>query len=94
MQLNNWTVPVTSATSQVRSLRKLNNDQVSIAIDTDAARSGRSEDEDDDKGNNYFLFCVFAASDLLLMIFFCQSMASSRLQHQGLSQSSQGQSVT
>ena len=105
MQLNNWTA--TSAASQVRSLRKVNNDQVLIAIDTDAARSGRFEDEDDDKGGNYFLFCVFATADLLLMsdmpycihllfsmVFFCQSMASSRLQHQGLSRSSQGQLVT
>lgn len=48
MQLNKWTSPVTS--SQVRSLRKANNDQVSIAIDADAGDSGRIEDEEDDKG--------------------------------------------
>ncbi|KAL2897513.1 Laminin-like protein epi-1 [Bienertia sinuspersici] len=40
---------ITSTFSQVRSLRKVNNDQVAIAIDTDAGSSGRIEDEDDDK---------------------------------------------
>lgn len=49
--LNNWTA--TSAASQVRSLRKVNNDQVLIAIDTDAARSGSFEDDDDDKVHGF-----------------------------------------
>lgn len=35
---------------QVRSLRKGNNEQVAIAIDTDPESSSRLEDEDDDKG--------------------------------------------
>lgn len=55
LQLNKWTPPVPS--SQVRSLRKVNNDQVSIAIDTDAGSSGRIEDEEDDKGSNLSVFC-------------------------------------
>lgn len=50
LQINKWTVPGASTTSQVRSLRKANNDQVAIAIDTEADGS-RIEDEDDDKGN-------------------------------------------
>ncbi|CAO2820425.1 unnamed protein product [Amaranthus hypochondriacus] len=49
--LNKWTSPVTS--SQVRSLRKANNDQVSIAIDADAGDSGRIEDEEDDKVHGF-----------------------------------------
>ncbi|XP_056691730.1 trans-Golgi network-localized SYP41-interacting protein 1 isoform X2 [Spinacia oleracea] len=49
--LNKWTPPVPS--SQVRSLRKVNNDQVSIAIDTDAGSSGRIEDEEDDKVHGF-----------------------------------------
>ena len=43
-------MPVPSVTSQVRSLRKGNNDQVAIAIDMDPGSSNRLEDEDDDKG--------------------------------------------
>lgn len=49
-QVNKWTVAGTSIASQVRSLRKGNNDQVAIAIDMDPGSSGRLEDEDDDKG--------------------------------------------
>ncbi|XP_021755577.1 golgin subfamily A member 4-like isoform X2 [Chenopodium quinoa] len=48
--VNKWTSP---APSQVRSLRKVNNDQVSIAIDADAENSGRIEDEDDDKVHGF-----------------------------------------
>ncbi|XP_021762130.1 golgin subfamily A member 4-like isoform X2 [Chenopodium quinoa] len=48
--VNKWISP---APSQVRSLRKVNNDQVSIAIDTDAENSGRIEDEDDDKVHGF-----------------------------------------
>lgn len=51
MQINKWTVPGTSVATQVRSLRKGNNDQVAIAIDMDPGSSNRLEDEDDDKGN-------------------------------------------
>lgn len=49
--LNKRTSPVPS--SQVRSLRKVNNDQVSIAIDTDAGSSGRIADEEDDKVHGF-----------------------------------------
>ncbi|XP_057540848.1 trans-Golgi network-localized SYP41-interacting protein 1 isoform X3 [Amaranthus tricolor] len=49
--LNKWPSLVTS--SQVRSLRKANNDQVSIAIDADAGDSGRIEDEEDDKVHGF-----------------------------------------
>ena len=51
MQINKWVPPGTSITPQVRSLRKVNNDQVAIAIDMEPGSGGRLEDEDDDKGN-------------------------------------------
>ena len=51
MQINKWTVPGASTTSQVRSLRKGNTDQVAIAIDMEPGTTNRLEDEDDDKGN-------------------------------------------
>ncbi|KAI7987185.1 hypothetical protein LOK49_LG13G02881 [Camellia lanceoleosa] len=47
--VNKWAVPGTSMTPQVRSLGKVNNYQVSIAIDTDHGNGGRLEEEDDDK---------------------------------------------
>ncbi|GAB4833088.1 hypothetical protein Ancab_007147 [Ancistrocladus abbreviatus] len=47
--INKWKVPVTSTASQFRSLRKANNDQVSIAVDADLGGTGRLEDEEDDK---------------------------------------------
>ncbi|KAK3213021.1 hypothetical protein Dsin_017727 [Dipteronia sinensis] len=50
--MNKWTVPGPSTTSQVRSLRKVNNDQVAIAIDTERD-SSRLEDEDDDKVHGF-----------------------------------------
>ncbi|KAI9192366.1 hypothetical protein LWI28_021802 [Acer negundo] len=50
--MNKWTVPGPSTTSQVRSLRKVNNDQVAIAIDTEHD-SSRLEDEDDDKVHGF-----------------------------------------
>lgn len=50
---NKWDTPGT-VTSQVRSLRKTNNDHVAIAVDVNP--DGRElEDEDDDKGNATFL---------------------------------------
>ncbi|KMS99407.1 hypothetical protein BVRB_2g045300 [Beta vulgaris subsp. vulgaris] len=49
--MNKWTSSVTS--SQVRSLRKVNNDQVAIAIDADAGSSGRIEDEEDEKVHGF-----------------------------------------
>ncbi|KAL7187137.1 hypothetical protein ACSBR1_037244 [Camellia fascicularis] len=51
--VNKWAVPGTSMTPQVRSLRKVNNDQVSIAIDTDHDNGGRLEEEDDDKAHGF-----------------------------------------
>lgn len=48
MQANKWTSSGTIAT-QVRSLRKPNNDQVAVAIDMDDSSQGL-EDDDDDKG--------------------------------------------
>lgn len=50
MQINKWTAPRTSIPTQVRSLRKVNNDQVAIAIDADPNDKGTSLEEDDDKG--------------------------------------------
>ncbi|CAN1825378.1 Trans-Golgi network-localized SYP41-interacting protein 1 [Linum perenne] len=50
--MNKWTVPGAASTSKVRSLRKVNNDQVAIAIDTDEGGS-RLEDEDDDKVHGF-----------------------------------------
>ncbi|POO03848.1 nucleoporin [Trema orientale] len=51
--INKWTVPGTSAATQVRSLRKGNNDQVAIAIDMDPGSGNRLEDEDDDKVHGF-----------------------------------------
>ncbi|XP_031276337.1 abnormal long morphology protein 1 isoform X1 [Pistacia vera] len=52
--INKWAAPGPSTTSQVRSLRKVNNDQVAIAIDTDpGSSSGRLEDEDEDKVHGF-----------------------------------------
>lgn len=51
--INKWVAPATSTASQVRSLRKSNNDQVVVAIDTDTTESGRIEDEDDDKVHGF-----------------------------------------
>ncbi|KAK6927719.1 hypothetical protein RJ641_006310 [Dillenia turbinata] len=43
----------TSTAPQVRSLRKVNSDQVAIAIDEDPGSSGRLEDEEDDKVHGF-----------------------------------------
>ncbi|XP_024031683.1 golgin subfamily A member 4 isoform X2 [Morus notabilis] len=51
--INKWTVPSTPVASQVRSLRKGNNEQVAIAIDMDPGSSTRLEDEDDDKVHGF-----------------------------------------
>ncbi|KAF3446503.1 hypothetical protein FNV43_RR11682 [Rhamnella rubrinervis] len=51
--VNKWTVPGTSIAPQVRSLRKGNNDQVAIAVDTDPGSSSRLEDEEDDKVHGF-----------------------------------------
>ncbi|CAN0860186.1 Trans-Golgi network-localized SYP41-interacting protein 1 [Linum grandiflorum] len=50
--VNKWAVQAAASTSQVRSLRKLNNDQIAIAIDADEGGS-RLEDEDDDKVHGF-----------------------------------------
>lgn len=59
MQANKRVVPGTVA-SQVRSLRKTNNDQVAVAIDVDPD-SRKLDDEDDDKGNDFLLLVYFEA---------------------------------
>ena len=51
MQINKWVAPAPSSSSLVRNLRKVNNDQVAIAIDEDPIDKNRLEDEDDDKGS-------------------------------------------
>ncbi|XP_044464834.1 COP1-interactive protein 1 isoform X4 [Mangifera indica] len=52
--INKWAAPGPSMTSQVRSLRKVNNDQVAIAIDTEpGSTGGRLEDEDEDKVHGF-----------------------------------------
>lgn len=52
MQISKRAVTGTPITPQVRSLRKVNSDQVAIAIDMDPS-STRLDDEDDDKGISY-----------------------------------------
>lgn len=65
MQINKWAAPGPSMTSQVRSLRKVNNDQVAIAIDTEpGSAGGRLEDEDEDKGNCTLLYFFFNSCSL------------------------------
>lgn len=51
--INKWTAPRTSIPTQVRSLRKVNNDQVAIAIDADPNDKGTSLEEDDDKAHGF-----------------------------------------
>ncbi|XP_065849112.1 trans-Golgi network-localized SYP41-interacting protein 1 isoform X2 [Euphorbia lathyris] len=51
--INKWTVPGASTTSQVRSLRKANNDQVAIAIDMGPVGTSKLEDEDDEKVHGF-----------------------------------------
>ncbi|KAF7126997.1 hypothetical protein RHSIM_Rhsim11G0005000 [Rhododendron simsii] len=51
--INKWAAPGASITPQVRSLRKVNNDQVAIAIDMDTGSGGKLEDEDDDKAHGF-----------------------------------------
>ncbi|KAF5743388.1 hypothetical protein HS088_TW09G01457 [Tripterygium wilfordii] len=51
--INKWAVKGPSTASQVRSLRKGNNDQVAIAIDMDPVDTKRLEDEDDDKVHGF-----------------------------------------
>ncbi|CAH2077357.1 unnamed protein product, partial [Thlaspi arvense] len=51
--INKWTASGTSIPSQVRSLRKGNNDQVAISIDADHADQSRSLEEDDDKAHGF-----------------------------------------
>ncbi|KAL9338631.1 hypothetical protein Peur_067646 [Populus x canadensis] len=51
--INKWVAPVPSSSSQVRNLRKVNNDQVAIAIDEDPVGKNSLEDEDDDKVHGF-----------------------------------------
>ncbi|XP_039018214.1 early endosome antigen 1-like [Hibiscus syriacus] len=51
--INKRAIAGTSAASQVRSLRKVNTDQVSIPIDTDDGDNNRLEDEDEDKVHGF-----------------------------------------
>lgn len=51
MQLNKWPSQGTSVAPQVRSLRKVNNDQLAISIDdVDSDERDKLDDDDDDKG--------------------------------------------
>lgn len=63
MQINKWTVPGPSIAPQVRSLRKVNNDQVAIAVDMDPGSDSRLEDEDDDKGKYHIHLFVLICSE-------------------------------
>nr|GEY51264.1 hypothetical protein [Tanacetum cinerariifolium] len=55
--LNKWPQQGTSRASQVRSLRKVNNDQLAISIDdVDQGDKDKLEDDDDDKGSHHFRF--------------------------------------
>ncbi|GMI92417.1 hypothetical protein like AT4G31570 [Hibiscus trionum] len=51
--INKWAVAGTSTASQVRSLRKVNTDQVVIPIDTDDGNNSRLQDEDEDKVHGF-----------------------------------------
>uniref|UniRef100_A0A1J3ILL0 Uncharacterized protein n=2 Tax=Noccaea caerulescens TaxID=107243 RepID=A0A1J3ILL0_NOCCA len=51
--INKRTMSGTSTPSQVRSLRKGNNDQVAISIDADHADQSHSLEEDDDKAHGF-----------------------------------------
>ncbi|XVE71329.1 hypothetical protein DITRI_Ditri10aG0142300 [Diplodiscus trichospermus] len=51
--INKWAVAGTPMASQVRSLRKVNTDQVAIPIDTDDGTNSRLEDEDEDKVHGF-----------------------------------------
>ena len=65
MQLNKWPQQGTSRASQVRSLRKVNNDQLAISIDdVDQDDNDKLEDDDDDKGK----ICHFCAHSLVLLL--------------------------
>ncbi|CAH9107623.1 unnamed protein product [Cuscuta epithymum] len=49
---NKWVQPGSVVTSQVRSLRKSNNDHIAIAVDANPV-GGEFEDEDDDKAHGF-----------------------------------------
>ncbi|KAJ8758737.1 hypothetical protein K2173_000458 [Erythroxylum novogranatense] len=51
--INKWAAPGPSTASKVRSIRKANNDQVAIAIDTDPEGNTRLKDDDDDKVHGF-----------------------------------------
>ncbi|KAL1830536.1 hypothetical protein ACET3Z_000187 [Daucus carota] len=50
---NKWQLPGSSSVSQVRSLRKSNNDQVAISVDMEPDSSRDLENEDDDKAHGF-----------------------------------------
>lgn len=50
---NKWPVPGSSSVSQVRSLRKNNNDQVAISVDMEPGSGHELENEDDDKAHGF-----------------------------------------
>lgn len=51
--MNKWSPTGTSTAPQVRSLRKVNSDQVAISIDSNIATEDRLDDEDDDKAHGF-----------------------------------------
>ena len=66
MQLNKWPQQGTLRASQVRSLRKVNNDQLAISIDdVDQDDNDKLEDDDDDKGK---LLVTYVAHSLVLLL--------------------------
>ncbi|KAK8614718.1 hypothetical protein V6N13_068513 [Hibiscus sabdariffa] len=52
-EINKWAIAGTSTASQVRSLRKVDTDQVAIPIDTDDGNNSRLQDEDEDKVHGF-----------------------------------------
>lgn len=50
---NKWPVPGSSSVSQVRSLRKSNNDQVAISVDMEPGSGHELENEDDEKAHGF-----------------------------------------
>ncbi|PPS05151.1 hypothetical protein GOBAR_AA15525 [Gossypium barbadense] len=87
--INKWAVPGTSTASQVRSLRKVNNDQVAIHIDSDDVSNSRLEDEDEDKVSCDRALMRQPALRLAIMF-----MVSNHLPHQELFQGLQDQYLT
>lgn len=82
MQINKRAVSASTSTApHVRSLRKPNTDQVSIAIDMDPSSSTRLEDDDDDKGKSCPFLQTFCLTVILLFVIMLLSMLVLRREH-------------